>query len=77
MSLASGAEVSYAVCSALLGERPSRASAEIGTADLAPGGRLCVETDLRNIAVVQIDQVTVDPQGRLEAMTISFTVWSP
>jgi hypothetical protein len=67
----------YESCIAALGAKPARNLSQIEVDSLQANDRICVETDLENIALVQINDVSTDTLGELERLTMSFVVWRP
>lgn len=67
----------YPSCRTALREQPQRGVVSIRPDELAPGDRLCLETDLGRLALVEVERVMVDGVGSLGSLTIGFAVWRP
>ncbi|MGH3942874.1 MAG: hypothetical protein ACRDTG_30480 [Pseudonocardiaceae bacterium] len=64
-------------CVAALNTEPDSGMNQLDVASLKVDDQICVRTDKRNIALIQIDAMTTDTLGQLAKLTIKFEVWQP
>lgn len=73
---AAGGPNPYQTCRDWLDRKPNQKVNQIDGERLVPQLIICVGTDKQNIAVVQVERISLDPSGRLTAVTIGFTLWN-
>jgi hypothetical protein len=75
--LAAATQASFDSCVAALSTEPDTGVNQLDVAHLEVDDQICVRTDKRNVALIEIDAVAKDTFGHLSTLTISFTVWKP
>jgi len=72
--LVDGGHADFAACRTAVDQTPQSTS-RVALSAIAAGDRLCVRTDIGNVALVEIKDV--DPSLFAARITIAFTVWQP
>ncbi len=65
----------FAGCQAALTAKPASSLSQVEVATLRADDRICVQTELDNIALVTIQTVSTDAVHQLQQLTIDFVVW--